>query len=99
MFDNNNDGSWRSVLNRMFQETQEGKQVLKSKRSTPAAILETMRGMGNHTSHRLDNIVAEVQKWDTHATPESVLDGLRSLYKDGKVNYREVAGRQFFIIT
>ena len=87
MFDNNS--AWRAAFDDMFS-------AIDMQDCTPLAILDTLKTMPR-TSHRLNEIVIAARSRNIAANDADVLDCLRALFKQGKIDFREIAGRQFFI--
>ena len=84
-----NDGAWRKSFDSMFG-------ALKMRDCTPTAVLDTMSKMPRFTN-RLEDITIACRSRNIAASDEGVLDCLRSLWKDGKIEPREIADRHFFI--
>ncbi|MCG9133845.1 hypothetical protein J5I95_19425 [Candidatus Poribacteria bacterium] len=87
MFDNNS--AWRDAFDDIFGS-------LDIRECTPLAILDTIKTMPR-ASNRLDDIVIAARSRNIAANDDDVLSCLRTLYRDGKIGFREIAGRQFFI--
>ena len=84
-----NDASWKKSFDSMFS-------ALKMRDCTPQTVLETMERM-QRNSNRLEDITIAARSRNIAANDENVLDCLRELYKDGRIQHREIAGRHFFI--
>ena len=84
-----NDGAWRRSLTSMFDG-------IGLRDCTPDVILETMKHMPR-LSNRLEDITIAARTRNIAASDHQVLDCLRELYKDGKIQHREIAGRHLFI--
>ena len=89
MNDWENDGSWRKSMHSIFRD-------IDIRDCTPETVLETMRWM-ERLSNRLEDITIAARTRNITANDENVLECLRELYKDGKIQHREIAGRHFFI--
>lgn len=85
----NTDDAWRRSLNSMFEG-------INLRDCTPNTVLETMAHM-KRKANRLDDITIAARSRNIAASDEIVLDCLRSLYRDGKIKHREIAGRHLFI--
>lgn len=82
------DGLWHSAFTSMFS-------ALDVQDCTPDAILETMRWMPR-ASNRLADITIAARTRNIAANDDEVLACLRILYKQGKIAFRDIAGRHFF---
>ena len=89
MRDFDNDEAWRRSMHSIFRG-------IPFRECTPETVLETMRWM-ERLSNRLEDITIAARARNIAANDESVLECLRSLYKDGLIEHREIAGRHFFI--
>ena len=85
-----NDASWGNAFRSMFSQ-------LNLRDCTPKAILETLHSM-QRASNRLEDITIAARHRNIAASDEIVLDCLRSLYRDGKIKHRSIAGRNLFIL-
>ena len=65
---------------------------------TPETVLETMQRMPR-LSNRLEDITIAARARNIAANDENVLEYLRELYKNSKIQHREIVGRHFFIYT
>ena len=84
-----NDASWKKSFDSMFS-------AIKMRDCTPETGLETMQWM-KRVSNRLEDITIAARSRNITANDENVLECLRELYKDGKIQHREITGRHFFI--
>lgn len=87
--DEKNSETWKTALSSMF----DGLQI---RDCTPTAILDTLKVMPR-SSNKIDAIVFSARQRNIAACDESVLECLRTLYRDGKIGFREIAGYQFFL--
>ena len=84
-----NDASWKNSFDSMFS-------AIKMRDCTPETVLETMERM-ERLSNRLEDITIAARSRNIAANDENVLECLRELYKDGRIQHREIAGRHLFI--
>ena len=84
-----NPSAWKNAFDSMFS-------AIKMRDCTPETILQTMHQM-ERASNRLQDIVIAARSRNIAAGDDSVLECLRTLYKDGKIQHREIAGRHLFI--
>ena len=84
-----NDKSWKRSFDSMFS-------AIKMRDCTPETVLETLNWM-QRASNRLEDITIAARNRNIAASDETVLDCLRELYRDGKIEHREIAGRHLFI--
>ena len=84
-----NDASWKKSFDSMFS-------AIKKRDCTPETVLETIDRM-ERISNPLSEIVIAARSRNIAANDENVLECLRELYKNGKIQHREIAGRHFFI--
>lgn len=84
-----NDASWKKSFDSMFS-------AIKMRDCTPQTVLEAMERM-ERISNPLSEIVIAARSRNIAANDENVLECRRELYKKGKIQHREVAGRHFFI--
>ena len=90
MRDFDNDASWKRSFDSMFS-------ALDLRDCTPETVFETMHYM-ERLSNRLEDITIACRSRNIAANDSTVLKCLRKLYKDGKIEHRNVAGRHFFIL-
>ena len=86
-FDNN--AAWRDSLSSIF----EGFQM---RDCTPGTVLDTMAHMKRATN-KLEEITIACRSRNIAASDQQVLECLRSLWKDGKIDHRNIGDRDFFI--
>ena len=84
-----NESAWKNAFDSMFG-------AIKMRDCTPETILETMRQMAR-ASNSLQDIVIAARSRNIAASEDTTLQCLRTLYKDGKIQHREIAGRHLFI--
>ena len=89
MPDFNNDQSWKNAFDSMFS-------AIRMRDCTPETILETMRTMPR-AANRCEDITIAARERNIAANDDTVLDCLRTLYRDGKIQHRQIAGRHLFI--
>ena len=88
--DFDNDASWRNSFNSMFA-------ALHIQDCTPGKILEVMKGMPR-TANKVQDITIAARGDNIRANDEVTLECLRTLYKDGKIEHRNIANLDFFMV-
>ena len=101
MHERQNDLTWSSVFNDMFQVPKQD--------CTPDAVLQTMHALTEirtRTNERkrtrkaltLDDIVHHAKIRNVDCTPDSVLACLRTLYRERKIRHRVIADNHRFLV-
>ena len=98
MHERQNDLTWSSVLNDMFQ--------VPSRECTPAAVLATMHALTEMLSPKrrqrkaltLDEISHHAKIRNVDCTPEKVLSCLRTLYREKKIRHRSIGENHRFLV-
>lgn len=85
----NNDASWKNAFSSMFG-------AIKMQDCTPATVLETMQTMPRSVNPLVEIVIAARSR-NIAADDDSVLDCLRKLYKEKKIEHRCVGEKDFFI--
>ena len=85
-----NDASWRRSLNGMFRS-------FHMENCTPGKILEVMRGM-KRTANKVEDITIAARCDNIAASDETVLDCLRSLYREGRIEHRNIGSMHWFLV-
>ena len=85
----NNDASWKNAFSSMFG-------AIKMRDCTPATVLETMLTMPRSVNPLVEIVIAARSR-NIRASDEEVLDCLRQLYREGKIEHRCVGEKDFFI--
>ena len=85
----NNDASWKNAFDSMFG-------AIRMRDCTPETILETIDTMPR-SSNRCEDITIAARERNIACNDETVLECLRTLYKDGEIQHRCIVERHFFI--
>ena len=85
-----NDAAWRKSLQGMLG-------AVRMETCTPGKILETMKGMPR-TANKVQDITIAARGDNIACNDETVLDCLRTLYRDGRIEHRNIGEMHFFMV-